>query len=205
MTENDKHPLSRRGFVMGGAGACVLLGMGGLKAVPQQAVCRPPGGQDFDALLSGCIHCEKCREVCPKGAIAPAHLEDGILSVRMPKMDFTRGWCDFCENEPGGPRCAAVCPTGALKPTANTVIGVAQVHYDWCLANRGMGCHDCIDACPYEAIEINDNHTPRVLEDKCNGCGRCENVCPSMSNGSLSGTLDEEITDRAITVVPVQG
>lgn len=67
--------------------------------------------------MSACIRCEKCYEVCPRGVIAPAHLEDGLLNMRTPVMDFSANWCDWCTEENGGePLCVASCPTEALKP-----------------------------------------------------------------------------------------
>ena len=42
------------------------------------------------------------------------HLEDGILNMRTPSMDFKAGWCDFCTTEPDGPQCLKVCPTQAI-------------------------------------------------------------------------------------------
>lgn len=200
--------ISRRGFAVGCAGAAVMLGLGGVKYLPSQALCRPVGGQDEGQLVSACIHCERCREACPKTAIAPAHIEAGILNARTPRMDFKAGWCDFCENEPGGPRCIAVCPTAALKaenPGPHTVvIGVAKLTRDWCLAARGMGCHSCVDACPYEALSLGYDHVPVIDESKCNGCGACEFACISLTAGSLSGTLSVPPTDRAITVQPLE-
>ena len=44
----------------------------------------------------------------------------------------------------------------------------------------------CYDACPYEAMELDENNRPVVIEDKCNGCGACESVCVSLQNGSIS-------------------
>jgi ferredoxin-type protein NapG len=196
-------PVSRRTFAQGMAGACVLVGLGGLRCLPAKALCRPPGGQDEEHLARACIHCEKCREVCPRTAIAPAHIEDGILNARMPRMAFRQGWCDFCEHEPQGPRCVAVCPTRALRgqDVAHAVIGVAALNLDWCLAAKGMGCHECADACPYEAMGIGADLVPTVDEDACNGCGACEFACISLSAGSLSVGA----TDRAIVVRPRAG
>lgn len=194
--------VSRRTFTLGAVGACAVLGLGGVKFLPSKTLLRPPGGQDEEALIQGCLHCEKCREVCPRGAIAPAHLEDGILNARTPRMDFKRGWCDFCENEPGGPKCVAACPTHALvcPDPANVIIGKAVLNVDWCLASKGMGCHECVDVCNYEALELGADNVPVVNTDACNGCGACELACISLTAGSITTGA----TDRAIVVVPVE-
>lgn len=107
--------MSRRTFALGVGGAGVLLAMGGLKLVPAEAQVRPPGGQDESRLVASCIRCERCVEACPRGALRPAHIEDGIVSVRTPTTNFNDGWCDFCADENDGvPLCVAACPTEAL-------------------------------------------------------------------------------------------
>lgn len=193
---------TRRTFAFGALGACALFGLGGLTYLPSKTLCRPPGGQDEEHLIAGCIHCEKCREICPKGVIGPAHIEDGILNARTPKMYFKRGWCDFCENEPNGPKCIEVCPTGALAAGGiePIIIGKAVLNRDWCLAAKGMGCRDCVDACTYDAMEIGSDHVPIVKLDACNGCGACELACISLSAGSITYGA----TDRAIVVRPTE-
>ena len=209
--EAERKPASgpaptRRGFVMGAAGACALLALGGVKYLPSKELVRPPGAQDEAAFLAGCIHCQKCMEACPQHAIGIAHVEDGILQARTPKMDFKSGWCDFCENVEGGPRCHAVCPTDAIAGIAGptTDIGIAKLTKEWCLAYRGMGCHSCLDACNYDAITLDEKQVPVVDERLCNGCGACELACISLSSGSLSGTWDQSVpTDRAIVVKPL--
>ena len=203
---------SRRTFALGALGACGLVALGaGAKVVPSRTLLRPPGGQDEKALVGGCLHCEKCREVCPKGAIGPVHIEDGLLNMRTPTLDFKAGWCDFCTGVAGGPRCVAVCPTHALSLPAgaalgstetgepgNVVLGIAVVNRDWCLAQRGMGCHECVDACAFEALELGYDHIPVVDAERCNGCGACENACISLTAGAIAPGA----TDRAIVVVP---
>ena len=76
--------MTRRTLCLGIGGAAVMLGLGGLKVANPQAIVRPPGGQDEDRLISACIRCEKCYEICPRDVIRPAHIEDGILNMRTP-------------------------------------------------------------------------------------------------------------------------
>ncbi len=40
-----------------------------------------------------------------------------------------------------------------------------------------LGCGDCADVCPVEAIEVKDG-IARVKRDECIGCGRCVTECP---------------------------
>lgn len=204
---------TRRTFALGALGAVGLVTVGaGAKVLPARSLLRPPGGQDEVALLGTCLHCEKCREVCPQGAIGPVHVEDGLLNMRTPTLDFHGGWCDFCTDVDGGLRCAAVCPTGALAlpagavlgstatgETGTVILGVARVNRDWCLAQRGMKCRSCVDACAFKAVTLGYDNVPAVDEALCNGCGACENVCESMSSGSIAPGA----TDRAIVVVPL--
>ena len=67
------------------------------------------------------------------------------------------------------------------------------------MAYKLIGCRFCYDACPYEAMELDENNRPVVLTDTCNGCGACESVCVSLQNGSIS----EGATARAIVVHPL--
>lgn len=204
---------SRRTFALGALGAAGLAALGaGARVLPTRSLLRPPGGQDETALVGTCLHCEKCREVCPAAAIGVTHLEEGLLNTGTPSLDFHSGWCDFCTGEPGGPRCVAVCPTGALALPANAVLGNtdtgevgtvilgrAVVNRDWCLAQRGMKCRSCVNACAFGAVELGYDNVPVVDEERCNGCGACENVCESMTAGSIAPGA----TDRAIVVVPL--
>ncbi|NTU89374.1 MAG: 4Fe-4S dicluster domain-containing protein [Actinobacteria bacterium] len=198
--------ITRRDFALGAGGAAAMLGLGSLTFIESKELCRPPGGQDEDRFVALCLHCERCREICPKTALSPAHLEDGLLNMRSPKMDFRQGWCDYCtENHDGVPQCVKVCPTEALKlpegaMPETVIIGKAEIKKEWCLGWLLMGCQECVRACPYEALEVDEYKRPVVIEDKCNGCGACEYVCVSLEKGSyISGA-----TDRAITVHPIE-
>ncbi|MFB0516138.1 MAG: RnfABCDGE type electron transport complex subunit B [Candidatus Neomarinimicrobiota bacterium] len=41
-----------------------------------------------------------------------------------------------------------------------------------------LGYGDCIDSCPFDALYLNDNGLPVVVEDRCTGCGKCVDACP---------------------------
>jgi heterodisulfide reductase subunit A-like polyferredoxin len=43
-----------------------------------------------------------------------------------------------------------------------------------------MGCGDCVDRCPMDALEM-EGETARVIEEYCIGCGNCISACPSES------------------------
>ena len=208
--------LSRRSLCIGAGSAAVLLGLGAVSLADSNALVRPPGG-DEETLAGACVRCERCYEACPRRVIAPAKLEDGIMGVRTPMMDFNQGnWCDFCYEENGGvPLCVQVCPTAALDlpagqtvgnpdtgETGDTVLGIAELDTRTCLAYRLTGCRDCYDACAYNAIELKDadtaNPLPYVVEERCNGCGACQAVCLSLSSGSIKSS------ERAIVVRPVK-
>lgn len=199
--------MTRRTLCLGAGGAAVMLGLGTLKFAPAPDIVRPPGGQDEDRLVSSCIRCEKCYEVCPRNVIKPAHLEDGVLNIRTPTLDFSDDWCDFCKEENGGtPLCVKSCPTAALQldsgaKAETTIIGKAEIVEDWCLAYQLNGCRFCYDACPYKAISLDSEKRPVVDEDLCNGCGACESVCVSFQSGSVS----QGASSRAISVKAPSG
>ena len=179
-----------------------MLGLGGLKYIGTQPIIRPPGGQDEDRLVSACIRCEKCYEICPRDVIVPAHIEDGLINILSPNLNFDRDYCNWCaEENKGVPLCAQACPTQALSlpegaTVLNTIIGKAELNESWCLAYRLIGCRFCYDACPYEAMALDEYKRPYVIEDKCNGCGACECVCVSLQNASITAGA----TERAIIV-----
>lgn len=211
MTEKEEREerssgISRRDLCVGAGCAAAMLALGGVRYLPSTALVRPPGGQDESLLASACVRCQKCYEICPHHVIVPSHIENGIMQMRTPTMDFSENWCDFCAEHNGGePLCAKTCPTGALSLPAGstaekTIIGKAAIKKEWCLAYKLIGCKFCYDACPYGAMELDENGRPYVIEEKCNGCGACESACVSLSNGSIS----DGATSRAIIVKAVE-
>lgn len=41
-----------------------------------------------------------------------------------------------------------------------------------------LGYGECVDACKFDAMAMNDNGLPVVFHDKCVGCGACAKACP---------------------------
>lgn len=193
--------ISRRSLVVGAVGTAALCALGTTKAFGQTALVRPPGGQDESLLLEGCVRCGRCVEACPHGVVKFARMEDGFVNMRTPVLSFEANWCDWCEDE-GTPRCVAVCPTGALRlpdgaSFESVVMGRAEIDEESCLAYRDNGCRLCADACPLEAILVNEDNRVVVREERCNGCGACEAVCPSLQYGSVG---NRGVNERAIVV-----
>lgn len=201
--------VSRRTFVEITGALASMLALGGTVSVfgPDGALLRPPGGGDEARFLSLCTKCDRCRSVCPTGVIAPSTLEDGFLAARTPKLNFKLGECTFCG------KCAEVCPTGALAPyeteeitfeggaylSPDLSLGLAIVNESRCLAwVDASGCTICSQKCPYGAISLDDVNRPVVDAEKCNGCGICENICPSSQWRSYLGGSERGIEVKTL-------
>lgn len=58
-------------------------------------------------------------------------------------------------------------------------IGTAKLDKRDCISwGEGKLCLICVEQCPTLAVVADDKKRPIVYEDKCSGCGICENVCP---------------------------
>lgn len=219
--------ISRRGLIGGGIGAAAVLALGGVGralASPNNPL-RPPGATDETSFISSCIRCNRCRGACPRDAIINCDFEDGIINIRTPKLIFRTkfavsyrrpegveqkalledpyphllaaggtGFCDFCM------LCINNCPTGALREfnPQTQWIGEAVVDTQRCVAFAKLGgCRRCADYCPFGAIAIDEDRRPVVDPSKCNGCGICENICPSSTYRTFKGSKI-----RGINIMP---
>jgi len=41
-----------------------------------------------------------------------------------------------------------------------------------------LGGGTCVEVCPFNAMYMNENGLPVVIEEKCTGCGKCVEACP---------------------------
>lgn len=200
-TTNPASNPTRRAFVVGGVAlaASATIGLAIKPYLAEADVLRPPGSVPEAEFIARCIKCNRCISVCPTQVLDPMGIEEGLLQVRTPRLNFSDNLCIFCD------KCRRVCPTEAiLKVDPHTPlegrIGIAILHPDRCLAFLEAGsCGICIDACPYEALSFDENRRPVVDDQLCNGCGECVRICPanvlrSFSGGSVRGI--EVITEK---------
>jgi MinD superfamily P-loop ATPase len=58
-------------------------------------------------------------------------------------------------------------------------MGVAHIDKTRCIAwDTGKICLVCNEKCSYHAVVGDEKKRPIVQEEKCTGCGICENKCP---------------------------
>ena len=140
---------------------------------------RPPGALPENEFVSTCTGCGKCLKVCPNNALQSTFLEAGLAGLYTPRLVPRIGYCEeFCNF------CGRVCPTEAIRPVTIEEkrliqIGVAHIDKTRCIAwDTGKICLVCNEQCSYQAIIGDEKKRPIVLEEKCTGCGICENKCP---------------------------
>ena len=126
--------------------------------------------------------------------MTPIPLAENLVAYGTPTLAFEHGCCDFCM------QCVDACPTGALTygGPRERDLGVAVVVKDACVAWDWAGCTVCKDECPVEgAITLDDHDRPVVHPEYCDGCGKCEQVCPSASLRAY----DASVEDKGIVAV----
>ena len=145
----------------------------------------PAGSESLKNFTDHCTACQLCVSVCPNQVLRPSTSLDTLM---MPEMGFERGYC-----RPECTLCSEICPAGAIKPVSRVEkssiqVGIAVINLDNCIVNTdGVHCGNCSKHCPANAIRMvrkepdSDNwlRIPTVNENRCIGCGACENVCPA--------------------------
>lgn len=154
---------------------------------------RPPGVRSEGEFLGKCVRCGECMKVCLRGALYPAIAQAGVEGVFTPVLTPRLGYCEYnCT------LCGQVCPTAAIPnlPAPQKkleVIGKAVFDKNHCLPYaRSVNCIVCEEHCPIPQKAIRSEvvagvdpngrpirlQKPYLVEELCNGCGICENVCP---------------------------
>jgi Fe-S-cluster-containing dehydrogenase component/formate-dependent nitrite reductase membrane component NrfD len=125
-----------------------------------------------------CIGCHACTVACKSENAVPVsnfrtwvkYVEKGTFPAVRRHFAVLR--CNHCSNAP----CVTICPVNALEKRTD---GIVDIHKDVCI-----GCRACMQACPYDAIYLNED-TGSV--EKCHYCAHkkevglqpaCVTVCP---------------------------
>ena len=145
----------------------------------------PAGSLSLKNFADHCTACQLCVSVCPNQVLRPS---TSLMTLMQPEMSYERGYC-----RPECTKCSDVCPAGAIRPISveeksSTQIGHAVVCLDNCVVNTDeVSCCNCARHCPAGAISMvrknpddpKSLRIPVVNEERCIGCGACENLCPA--------------------------
>ena len=195
MGRRDATPVMERRVFLGGVLGGVVLAKSFRFRDPQQqsTLLRPPGVRSEELFLEKCVRCGECMKVCLRSALYPAFAQAGIEGFYTPLLVPRLGYCEYnCT------LCGQVCPTGAIPDLEvaakrREVIGKAVFDKNHCLPfAKRIDCIVCEEHCPIpqkairsEMVELKgfdgrlvQVKQPFVVEELCNGCGICENVCP---------------------------
>lgn len=177
--------ITRRGFLLacsGGLASGYLSKLDPCTRVRSDTLIRPPGALPERAFLRACIRCSSCMKACITTTLQPSLLEGGVQGLWTPRALLRYAACEQTCN-----LCGRVCPTQAirsldLEEKKYAKIGTAVILKEKCLVwEQDRVCLICDEQCPYNAIvfkTVEGMRRPFVLENKCNGCGFCENKCP---------------------------
>ena len=107
----------------------------------------------------------KCQEACPVEAIiVETQTDEG--ATRITNVDVDEKLCLFCK------QCEAACPFNLIK-VERPFGGIVEIDVEKC----PEGCMACVDACPDDALRLDDGGRPDVNQEFCILCSACEKVC----------------------------
>jgi len=117
-----------------------------------------------------CTGCRICQNYCSfkhEDAIWP---DMARIAIRAESDDgpFEPNHCRQCEDAP----CAESCPVEAISLDPVTCAWI--VNTEECIA-----CGSCVDACPYDAIFVDEERGFAIKCDLCGGAPECAAMCPT--------------------------
>jgi Pyruvate/2-oxoacid:ferredoxin oxidoreductase delta subunit len=127
-------------------------------------------------------------KVCPTNGLQPVTMESGLAGIWTPQLVPEIGYCEYNCN-----LCGTVCPTGAIRhlpieKKKKMRLGLARVQRNICIAwAEKKQCIVCEEHCPVpnkaialekEIVNGKTIYKPEVEDERCIGCGICQNKCP---------------------------
>lgn len=79
----------------------------------------------------------------------------------------------------------SVAATERAPEAEAAVDQVAVIQGRFCLAYQRSFCTTCSERCPEDGAIVVEMGVPRIVADKCTGCGVCNEVCPAPRNAVL--------------------
>jgi polyferredoxin len=209
------HDPSRRALLKAGGlafvgGFFLFTGLGRIQR--SKFLIRPPGARQELDFMATCARCAECMKVCPTNVIQPAVFAAGVEGFMTPQMDYRRAYCDWSCNECGKVCPTQAIRALSLEEKRLKVIGRAYIDRNTCIPwAEGRDCLVCQELCPIpdKAIVFDTGgsgvgagseqgsgsgqgagqHTgvklPRVVPERCNGCGVCEHYCPVINEAAI--------------------
>jgi ferredoxin len=172
-----------------------LIKVTGISRTKAGSLIRPPGSVTEDEFLDRCIRCHECSRICATtgACLQPSATEGGVESFWTPVAVPRSGYCEYSCN-----LCGQVCPTGAIQnlpldQKQGQKMGLAFFDKSRCIPwYSQQDCLVCEEHCPTpeKAIKFDIREArapdgtmrlvkfPYVVDQRCIGCGICENKCP---------------------------
>jgi Fe-S-cluster-containing dehydrogenase component len=118
-----------------------------------------------------CMGCHACEVACKQEhalAVGPR-----LVRVLEKSPDFIPIYCHHCAKAP----CQTACPVEAISRNEQ---GIVLIDDDRCI-----GCRECVEACPFGAMQFEEHREIAVKCDLClhrlaeNKQPACMSVCPT--------------------------
>ncbi|MCF0196821.1 MAG: 4Fe-4S binding protein [Bacteroidaceae bacterium] len=162
----------------------------------------PPGSLSARNMAEHCTACQLCITACPNDVLRPS---GSLHRFMQPEVSYERGYCrPECNRCSEVCPTGAIRPIAKEARAAIQVGHAVWVEANCIPAREGKPCGLCERRCPAGAIQLvvantayqkrdnrwydpNNNEIdgrlvpriPVINEEKCVGCGACENLCPT--------------------------
>ena len=137
-----------------------------------------------------CIDPEKCT-ACKACELACSFAKEGVFAPSLSRIKTVR-FMEKGVNVPmvcvncARPACVEVCPTEAAF--IDRSVPVVRVNDDEC-----TGCGECVNACPFGAVELHPEKEVACMCDLCDGEPAC---VPNCMYGALSYKPTQELAQQ---------